>query len=172
MAAPKGNQFWKLRSKHGRDAIFTDPQVLLDACYEYFEATSKRKWKKKEAIKSGDKAGTSFDLETETPFSLSGLCVFLGVNTVYFNEFENSKTYAGNKDFSKVYTHVREIIDTQQFEGAVVGCFNASIIARKLGLSETIEQNTKIETNPELSELFKKYLQILGERNKHIKGSS
>ena len=136
MAAPIGNQFWKQRSKHGRDAAFQDPDKLLEACYEYFESTEKRKWYKQEAIKGGDKAGTTMSIETETPFTLSGLCIFLGINTRWFTEFQESSTYKNNKDFSLVITHVQEIIDTQQFEGATVGAFNHNIIARKLGLTD------------------------------------
>lgn len=30
MGAPKGNQFWKLRSKHGRDKLFSSPEILND----------------------------------------------------------------------------------------------------------------------------------------------
>ena len=29
MAAPVGNQFWKLRSKHGRDKLFTQVSQVL-----------------------------------------------------------------------------------------------------------------------------------------------
>lgn len=147
MPAPKGNQYWTLRSKHGADAIFTDPQVLLDACMEYFKATEQRKWYKKEAIKGGKDSGKTVDIPIETPFSISGLCIFLGVNTVYFNQFEESKTYKDNKDFSKVITHVKDIIETQQFEGATVGAFNANIIARKLGLVDKGEIDNKGEVN-------------------------
>jgi len=42
-----------------------------------------------------------------------------------------------------VIEHIEDIIETQQFEGAVVGIFNTSIIARKLGLRE----QTDITTN-------------------------
>lgn len=136
MGAPTGNQFWRLRSKHGRDAIFSNPNTLLEACYEYFEATSKRKWYKQEAVKGGNLAGTTMDIETETPYSIKGLCIFLGVNSVWFNQFRDTETYKGNKDFAKVITHVTEIIETQQFEGATVGAFNPNIIARTLGLAD------------------------------------
>ena len=37
MSAPKGNEFWKLRSKHGRDKIFSDPNMLWEAACEYFQ---------------------------------------------------------------------------------------------------------------------------------------
>lgn len=134
MPAPKGNQFWKLRSKHGADAIFQSPKVMFEACMEYFEETSKRKWFKNEAIKGGKDTGKIVEVPTETPFSISGLCIFLGVNSRYLEQFEESEIYKNNKDFSTIITRVRDIIDTQQFEGATVGAFNPNIIARKLGL--------------------------------------
>ncbi len=37
MAAPLGNQFWKLRSKHGRDKIFADPETMWEAACDYFQ---------------------------------------------------------------------------------------------------------------------------------------
>jgi len=145
MGAPKENQYWKLRSKHGRDAIFSSPEKMLDACMEYFDVTSKRKWKKSELIKSGDLAGQIIEVPIDTPFSLTGLCLFLGVNTQYFDEFKKSKTCKENKDFSLVIRSIEEIIETQQFEGASVGTFNANIISRKLGLSENIKTEISIE---------------------------
>ena len=32
-----GNQFWKFRSKHGRDKLFATPELLWDAACEYFD---------------------------------------------------------------------------------------------------------------------------------------
>lgn len=32
-----GNQFWKRRSKHGRDKLFKTPDVLWEAACEYFQ---------------------------------------------------------------------------------------------------------------------------------------
>ena len=37
MPAPKGNQFWKARSSHGRNPIYSDPEKLQDAIQQYFE---------------------------------------------------------------------------------------------------------------------------------------
>lgn len=136
MGAQKGNQFWKLRSKHGADAIFESPEIMQEACMEYFEETSKRKWFKAEAIKGGKEVGKTINVPTETPFSISGLCLFLGVNTRYFEQFEKSETYKNNKDYSTIITRVKDIIETHQLEGAIVGAFNPNIIARKLGLTD------------------------------------
>jgi hypothetical protein len=163
----EGNQFWRLRSKHGRDAIFTDPNVLLEAAYEYFEATNKRKWFKREAIKSGDKAGTIIEIETETPYSDKGLCMFFGVHSQYLKDFKQSETYKSNPDFSLVIAHVEEVIDMQQMEGSVVGTFNPNIISRVLGLSDKTETKTSHEVNPELTELLKSYMKINEQRNRN-----
>lgn len=129
MAATEGNQWWKLRSKHGRDKIFETAQVLQEACYEYFEATDKRKWSKKDWV---GKDAYEVNRETDTPYTLSGLCVFLGVNKGYFNDFKQTCS----KDFSVVIAHIEDIIFTQKFEGATVGAFNHNIIARDLGLTD------------------------------------
>lgn len=136
MAAPKGNQFWKLRSKHGRDKLFATPGLLWDAACEYFAWCNKTPWYKNEAVKSGPLAGDFIKVPTQKPYSLSGLCLYLDCSQNYFRKF---KSECDNKDFITIITRIEEVIETQQFEGAVVGAFNANIIARKLGLSEKVE---------------------------------
>ena len=42
-------------------------------------------------------------------------------------------------DFLTVITRIEQTIETQQFEGATVGAYNANIIARKLGLYELVD---------------------------------
>jgi hypothetical protein len=137
MAAPKGNQFWKLRSKHGRDKIFATPELMLEAAYEYFE------WCEKNPLIEIDYRGSAPPVKVELPkmraFTMEGLAMYLDVNTVYFNQFEeniNNKKDQLSKDFSKVITHVKEIIRKQKFEGAASGFLNANIIARDLGLKD------------------------------------
>lgn len=144
--APKGNQFWKMRSKHGRDKIFATPQIMLDACYEYFEYQSRQSWVK---IDYRGKENEMVQIPTSSPFTLTGLCIFLGVNTVYFTHFEDGikgKDDDMSKDFCKVITHVREIIYTQKFEGASTGAYNANIIARDLGLRDSQDITSKGES--------------------------
>ena len=51
-----------------------------------------------------------------------------------------------SEDFSAVISMVEEIIETQQFEGAAVGAFNANIIARKLGLADKQDITSNGET--------------------------
>lgn len=154
MAAPIGNQFWRLRSKHGRDKLFASPELLWDAACEYFEWCDKNPWEKNEAIKSGDLAGTVMKVPTERPYTLTGLCLYLDVTSTYFFDFKEGLMDSLNndkdadtqkiKDFSNIITRIEETIYTQKFEGAAVGAFNANIIARDLGLAE--KKETEIRT--------------------------
>lgn len=144
MGAPSGNKFWKLRSKHGRDKIFATPEIMLEAAYEYFQ------WCEDNPLIEIDYRGSAPPVKVELPkmrpFTLEGLCSYLHVNKVYFNQFEyelNSKDDELSKDFSKIIAHIRDIIYRQKFEGAASGFLNANIIARDLGLSDS--QVQKIE---------------------------
>lgn len=132
MAAPKGNQFWKLRNKHGRDKLFASPQLMWEAACEYFEWCDNNPWVKNEVIKGGDMAGTIVAVPTTRPYTLSGFMFYAGAEESYWRHFKAE----GHHDYSPVIKKIEAVIDTQQFEGASVGAFNANIIARKLGLAD------------------------------------
>lgn len=133
MPAPKANQFWKLRSSHGRDLIFTDPVILWNAACEYFEATDKRKWFKTEF--SG-KDAVECRIPNETPYTWTGLYIFLDIS------HQTWKDYEAREDFIEICTRVRNIIYTQKFEGAAVGAFNPNLISRDLGLVDKQDMTT------------------------------
>lgn len=159
MGAPSNNQFWKLRDKHGRPTLFENPEELLLACQDYFNWVDAHPWYKVEQLKKpyeesytdskGEKKIRMVHITkvpTARPYTIQGLCIFLGVNSVWFNQFETAQKNKDDdlaKDFSKICTHVREVIYQQKFEGAAVGAFNANIIARDLHLKE----NTDVTTN-------------------------
>jgi hypothetical protein len=132
MAAPKENKFWLLRSKHGRDKIFETSTILWEEACRYFEWCSKNPWYK---IDFKGKTVKRVKIPTERPLTLTGLCLYLGVNTKYFHDFKKT----ASEDFSEVITRIEETIYTQKFEGATVGAFNANIIARDLGLTDKQE---------------------------------
>ncbi|WP_298118098.1 terminase small subunit [Flavobacterium sp.] len=141
--APKGNQWWRLRTKHGRDKIFTTPEILMESAIEYFEATDQRKWNKTDFR---GKDATKVLIPTDTPYTMSGLTLFLGVNEHYFNDFKDSlkdKEDSISKGFSDVIRTIEQIIYTQKYEGAVVGAFSSNIIARDLGLVDKKEIENK-----------------------------
>jgi len=139
MGAPKGNQFWKLRSKHGRDKLFTTPELLWEAANEYFQ------WCEDHPIEAEDNKGTKNVnlVKFNRPFTLKGFCIYCDASENWFIEFRK----IADKDFLYIIHKIEEIIYNQKFEGAAIGIFNANIIARDLGLSDKsmVQQNTVIE---------------------------
>lgn len=167
MAAPTENQFWKLRSKTGRKKLFETPELLLEACREYFNWVDAHPWYKPEQLKKPyeeeytDPKGKKqkrmvyiAKVPTARPYTIQGLCIYLDCNTLWFNQFEKAIQKKiedmGEKNadettlgFSKILAHVRDIIYQQKFEGAAVGAFNASIIQRDLSLIDRTDITTK-----------------------------
>lgn len=132
MPAPKGNQFWKLRSKHGRDRLFATPALLWESACEYFDWCDKHPWEK---VDFKGKDIQEVKLPTARPYTITGLCLYLDCSKNFLEQFELSLTDSEqDKDFSGIITRIRETIYTQKFEGAAVGAYNANIIARDLGL--------------------------------------
>nr|DAN54628.1 MAG TPA: Terminase small subunit [Caudoviricetes sp.] len=151
MPAPEGNQFWKLRKKHGKDKKFNTAEVLWEAACEYFQWCDNNPFKKIEVVKGGKLAGTLVKIPTARPYTLHGLCLYLGVNTKYFNDLKDALKEKPDKNYSEVITRIEETIYCQKFEGAVTGFFNANIIARDLGLTDKKDLTTagdKINTIP------------------------
>lgn len=143
MAAPKGNNYWEFRNKHGRDFKYT-PDAFWDEAVSYFEWMKDRVWNKKDPIKSGDAAGTLIDVPTQTPMSITSFCLFADIDENTFQRYEKEDGY---QDFWAVTKAIKGIIESNQFEGATVGAYNPNIIARKLGLSDKkeIEGNLSIK---------------------------
>lgn len=132
MAAPKGNQFWKLRSEHGRDKLFEIPSLLWEAATQYFNWVDAHPWYKNEAIKSGDSAGKIMRVPIARPYTITGFLLYVGANTDYWRQFKS----ASHEGFSPVIDQIENAMYTQKFEGAATGAFNANIIARDLGLAD------------------------------------
>ena len=143
MAATEGNDWWKQRSKHGRDKIIESPEVMLEGIYEYLESKGASFLEKPEAIKSGDMAGTQMNLKIKDYPTLAELAHFLGFKTI--QSWYNYKQYEG---FLEVITHGEEIIRSWKLKGAAINLYNPSIVARDLGLADKKEV-TKIKVGKE-----------------------
>lgn len=133
MAAPKGNKFYKKRAKDGRELIYKDPSELLEASYEYFDWCNKNPVKREEVIKGGILAGTTVKVNITRPYTLGGLCIHIGIGKRTFDG------YCEREDFVPITTHIREIIQQNQIEGAMSGTYKENIVARLLGLAEKRE---------------------------------
>lgn len=136
MAAPKGNQFWKARSSHGRKPIFASPDDLWEACTEYFQWVEDNPlWEDK--VTSFQGVNTHEPLAKMRAMTISGLCIFLDVTRSTWDE------YRKREGFSDIVTQVEEIIRDQKFSGAAADLLNANIIARDLGLADKSELTGK-----------------------------
>ena len=154
MGAPKNNQFWRQRTKHGRGKLFESPEMLWDACCEYFQ------WCDDNPLIEIDYKGKDAD-EVRYPrmraYTLRDLYRYLDVNEQYLIHFEKNlkpKDSEEDKDFVNIITRVRDIVYTQKFQGAAAGFLNANIIARDLGLSDKKESTVKLDQRlfPDVSE--------------------
>jgi hypothetical protein len=139
MPAPKGNNYWEFRNKHGRDFKYT-PELFWDEAVKYFNWMQKRVWNKKDPIKSGDLAGTTMDVPTPSPMSITSFCIFADIDDNTFQRYEKE---VGYEDFWAITKQIKGIIESQQFEGATVGVYNPNIIARSLGLVDKKEVDNK-----------------------------
>lgn len=161
MGAPEGNQFWKLRSSHGREKLFAEPKLLWEAACEFFQWCDENPFKEAEQARNGGgkrkaEVGTEgiesvpsgiVELPRMRPYTIQGLCIYLGTHSTYFHEFEaalKGKEDPVSKDFSQICLTIREIIYTQKFTGAAAGFFNPQIIARDLGLVDKKENALKV----------------------------
>ena len=137
MAATVSNEFWKLRSKHGRDKIFKSPKILQEAVDEYFQATSERSVTEQHWV---GKDGDEVVKHHYVPFTIQGLCNFLDIS---FQTWENYKNKEGYEDYFDVITRAEQIIYQQKFEGPATGFYNPNIIARDLGLVDKKDLTTE-----------------------------
>lgn len=142
MAAPKGNQFWKLRSKHGRDKLFATPELLWEAACEYFEWCDENPFLAIEA-KVVDKEVKMVEVPKMRPYTMHGLCLYLNCNTDYFKIFK-SQERAQKEDFSTVIKAIEEAVYNQKFSGAASGFLKENLIARDLGLWDKSEINANV----------------------------
>lgn len=145
MAAPKGNKFWKLRNKHGRDKLFESPELLWEAACEYFQWCDDNPLYKSEPF-----AYQGVVVLKEVPLmramTLSQLCFYLSCDESYFRVFKSTAT-ENNKDFLTVIHDIEQTIYNQKFQGASASLLNANIIARDLGLKETTATEHSGEIN-------------------------
>lgn len=132
-----GNEFWKARTKHGRDKLFKEPAILWNACMEYFEWCNNNPLYAAEIVKFQGK-GTIEPVPKMRAMSMTGMCIFLDISKDTWYEY---KKYP---DFTEICMRAEEVIYTQKFEGASADLLNPAIIARELGLVDKKEVEQKV----------------------------
>lgn len=129
MAPPIGNQFWKARSKHGRNRLFASAELLWEACCEYFQ------WVEDNPLlemKPFAYQGVVIQepVAKMRAMTINGLCLFLDIDETTWRAWREVD------DFSMVVSKAEKIIYEQKFTGAAADLLNPNIIARDLGLAD------------------------------------
>lgn len=132
MSAPKGNEFWKARSSHGRKPIFKTPAQLWKACVEYFQWVDDNPLQEEKLFAYQGEI-TRDTISKMRAMTLDGLCQFLNIGTSTWDDYRN------REGFPEVTTRAERIVRVQKFEGAAADLLNANIIARDLGLADKRE---------------------------------
>ena len=135
-----GYALWRLRTKHGRNAIYEDAERLWTACCAYFDETHDSPLEEEKAF-SGGGGVIRASIAKMRSFTLKGLCLHLQISDETWREWRKNRD-----DLKEVISTVESVIYTQKFEGAAAGLLNASIIARDLGLADKQEVSGTIET--------------------------
>lgn len=139
MSAPLGNQFWKARSKHGRDRLFESPAALWEACCEYFEWVEANPLYEMKAF-AYQGVVVQEPVAKMRAMTMGGLCIFLDIDETTWREWRKSE------DFSPVVLRVDKVIYEQKFTGAAADLLNPNIIARDLGLADKQDVTTNGES--------------------------
>ena len=132
MSAPEGNQFWKLNSKHGKEKLFSSPDLLWEAAMEYFL------WIDEHPLLEQDFIGKDvieIHRNKMRPYTMKGLCLYLQCNEKYIYQIKDEL-------FLPVIDKIKSIIFTQKFEGAAAGMLKENLIARDLGLKDSTDITT------------------------------
>ena len=132
--APAGNQFWLLRSSHGRKPRFATPEALWEAACEYFSWVEDNPlYETKAFAYQGDI--TTAELPRMRAMTLAGLYLFLDIGETTYRD------YRSREGFTRVIEDIDSVIYSQKFAGAAADLLNANIISRDLGLKDKQEHS-------------------------------
>jgi len=135
MPAPKGHPMWN----NPKNVKLYTPEELWDEAEKFFGWCKENPWIK---VDFKGKDAERVEIPVERPYSVAALCNWLNISDETFRNYEKGKGY---ESYFGVSARIKRIIDTQYFEGGMVGAFNANIVSRKLGLAEKIDQKIDID---------------------------
>jgi len=155
MSAPKGNEYYRERLKHGRNRLYETADTLIDACLEYLEWCDTNPLLEEKAFSGGKRAKKTSIKKMRAP-TIAGLCVHLGIKRTTWYDWKKSRD-----DLKDAIEAVEATIYDAKFTGAAAGLLQANIIARELGLGEKVNTtgilatlNPTDKTNDELKAIL------------------
>lgn len=159
MSAPLGNQFWKARSKHGRDRLFESADALWEACCEYFEWVEANPLYEMKAF-AYQGVVVQEPVAKMRAMTIGGLCIFLDIDEVTWRRWREVE------DFCTVVSRAEQIIYQQKFTGAAADLLNPNIIARDLGLADKqeVKQTGQVVVSADMTaqEAARAYQDLMG----------
>ena len=143
MAAPKGNKYYLLAEKPaGRPKLFKTPDDMWSAFLEYKKHNSENPFYKYEAIKSGKDTGKLVAIPVEKPLTWHGFAIYIGTWPQVLSNYK-----VAYQEFSEVFTRIDAECYEHKYSGAAANIFNATIIARDLGLKDQTDINVNGKVN-------------------------
>jgi cell fate (sporulation/competence/biofilm development) regulator YmcA (YheA/YmcA/DUF963 family) len=144
MPAPKGNQFYRLRLRHGRHHAIATAEELEENFLEYADYLNDNPLYE---IQIHGKPTMPIEVPKMRAMQKDAFALACGVC-----EWDIINGYRQRgEDFNQVVTRIERYIETQQFEGASSGFFNPNIIARKLGLTDRTDNKHEFKGLEELA---------------------
>lgn len=140
MAAPKGNEFYKLvKMPTGRPKAYT-PEELWNKAQDYFKWVHEHPLMERRVFNYQGEI-VEADVPKMRAMTEIAFCLFADINHETFANYKSDKE--PYKEFFGVSTAIAQVIYTQKFEGAAAEFLNHNIIARDLGLRERTETEVK-----------------------------
>lgn len=153
MAAPKGNQYWKLANDWRKPKRY-EPDELLFKAKEYAE------WIEKNPLYELKVFGTGVKIKVPKmrAMTIQGFTLFCNMALSTWYEYEKDQAY------SEIITRIKSLFFAQKFEGAAAEFLNANIIARELGLSDKTEVKHEIVDSEALEKARQRAIDIVNEK--------
>ena len=137
-------------TKHagGRPPKFKKPEELQEKAEGYFQYCDTHPievWQRKAAAANQSaKNGSGVKSDEGTmyirrPYTLDGLGLWCGIAS-----WKEYRSYHADDEFSAVIRALEARVRDQQVSGAVVGMYNANLVARLNGISESVQVETSI----------------------------
>lgn len=137
-----GNQFWKLRSKHGRDKIFESGEMIIQACDEYMECLEQNPLQEHDFV---GKDAREVNKDKKHVPTWAGFATFCNTHKQHFNQlkvdYKNEKDEI-KKDIYIALMRVDDIFFHDKFSAASAGLANPNLIGKDLGLKDSVDVTT------------------------------
>jgi len=132
----EGLRFWEVKARDKKEVLFKSGELLLNTANEYFNYCTDN------PIKPSSVTGGALFKPRVSPFSLLGVCLYLGCGTNYFSNMKvdlierEDKLTEAEAEVLDAMNRIEEVIHLYKYNYAATGILNTRIMLRDLELSE------------------------------------